>query len=107
MLTEKEAKKLGINACIKKLGYDFCKKYKNNSTSCWGMEDKNTMYCYIGLSTEPEEELDIEKVTELTLDKKGKFPYSTSCLVNMENGKITFLKTIKNGKIIENNKERK
>lgn len=107
MLTEKEAKKIGIRACIEKLGSEFCKEYANSATSCWGMEDDNTMYCYVGVSTDPEPDYDLDKVTELTLDAKGKFPYSANCLVNMENGNITFLQLIKNGKIIEDNKERK
>lgn len=99
MITKKEAKKLGISACIEKLGYDFCTKYAGNSTSCWGMKDEKTMYCYIGVNTEPEPDYDIEKIEVLTLDLKGKFPYSASCLVNMENSEITFLKIVKNNMI--------
>lgn len=33
MLTVKEAKKIGIRACIDAIGYEFCKKHADNSTS--------------------------------------------------------------------------
>ena len=33
MLTVDETKKIGISACINKIGYEFCKKHADNANS--------------------------------------------------------------------------
>lgn len=31
MLDEKEAKRIGVQACVEKIGLEFCKKYEENA----------------------------------------------------------------------------
>ena len=38
MLTFEEAKRIGITACVDKLGYDFVKKYEDTACSACGDE---------------------------------------------------------------------
>lgn len=91
MLTALEAKKIGIRACIEKLGYEFCKKYADNSTSAWGEEVEGIMNCFVGVSTEPAPVCDITKVDKLILTSGRKWPYAVSCNVNMNTGEIEFI----------------
>ena len=89
MLTFEEAKKVGIRACIDRLGYDFVKKYQDTSCSAYGDEGDHAS-CFVGVSIEP----DIPWTGgPLILDDSpdAKFPYSASCNVAYEDGKITFL----------------
>lgn len=39
MLSADEAKKIGIDVCIEKLGFEFCKKHADNATSAYGEDD--------------------------------------------------------------------
>ncbi len=48
MLTVVEAKKIGIQACMDKIGYDFCKKHADNGTTAYG-EDDGFVKCFLGL----------------------------------------------------------
>lgn len=91
MLTANEAKKIGIRACIDRLGYEFCKKHADNSTSAWGEDEKGIMNCFVGVSDMPAPVCDITKVDELVLTSGRKWPYAASCNVYMETGKVEFL----------------
>lgn len=89
MLTFEEAKKIGIRACVDKLGYDFVKKH--NETSCTAYEDEDDrVFCFVGVGTES-----VAPWTggPLLLDDSpdAKFPYSASCNVTYADGAITFL----------------
>ena len=92
MLTFEEAKKIGIRACVDKLGFDFVKKYNETSCTAYGDEEDHA-FCFVGVGTEP--------VTPWTggpliLDDspKAKFPFSASCNVAYADGKVTFLECI-------------
>ncbi len=89
MLTYAQAKKIGVNACLDKLGRDFVRRYENTSCAGYGEEDEYA-FCYAGVDdrTElPEENTDI-----ILDDGKGtKFPYLASCNVWYEDGRIDFL----------------
>ena len=92
MLTFEEAKKIGIRACVDKLGYDFVKKY--NDTSCTAYEDEEDhAFCFVGVDTNP-----VSPWTggPLILDDSpgAKFPYRASCNVAYVDGSITFLEYI-------------
>lgn len=89
MLTERDAKKIGIRACIDKMGYEFCKKHEDNSTSAYGVVN-GKMECFIGVSDEPAPECDIEKVDHLILTSGKKWPYYVHCDVDMFTGEIEF-----------------
>ena len=53
MQTFEEAKRIGITACVDKLGYDFVKKYEDTACSAYGDEGDHVS-CFVGVSTEPE-----------------------------------------------------
>ena len=67
MLSADEAKKIGIDACIEKLGFEFCKKHADNATSAYG-EDDGIMNCFVGVDDSPAPNSDIKDVDELILD---------------------------------------
>lgn len=89
MLTEKEAKKIGIRACVDKIGYEFCRVHNDNSTSAYGVIN-GVMECFVGVSDEPAHDYDIEKVECLILTEKKDWPYYAHCDVDMDTGEITF-----------------
>ena len=90
MLTFDEAKKIGISACIEKIGYDFCRKHADNATS--GYSERNGFVnCFVGVSDKPAPKCDIEDVTELILTSGVKWPYAARCNVSLVDGKIEFL----------------
>mgnify|MGYP007069905044 CR=1 FL=1 len=48
MLTFEQAKKIGVDACIEKLGRDFVNQFKD--TSCDAYADmKDYAYCFVGV----------------------------------------------------------
>lgn len=89
MLTYAQAKKIGVNACLDKLGRDFVKRYED--TSCVGYgEEEAYAFCYVGVDDRPDP---VEESTDIILDggKETKFPYLVSCNVWYEDGRIDFL----------------
>lgn len=94
MLTVKEAKKIGIRACIDAIGYEFCKKHADNGTSLYGDED-GKVYCYVGVSDEPAPECDISKVDRLVLTSGEDWPYYACCHVYRKDGRIEMLEVKK------------
>lgn len=88
MLTALEARKIGIKACIDKIGFEFCMQHKDTSTTAYG-ENEGIMYCFVGVNDKP----DNPNSRLILSDVKG-FPYCASCNVNMSNGKIDFLECI-------------
>ena len=89
MLTRKEAKKIGIRACVDKIGYEFCKKHEDNGTSAYGLNN-GKMDCFVGVSDKPAGDCDIEKVESLILTSGKKWPYYAHCEVDMETGEIEY-----------------
>ena len=89
MLTVDEAKNIGIKACVEKIGYDFCKKYADNSTSAYGEED-GVVNCFVGVSDEPEKSCDISEVDKLVLTSRNEWPYAARCYVSLSDGEIRF-----------------
>ena len=89
MLTYEAAKKLGINACVEKLGKDFVRLHKD--TSCAGYGDADDYaFCYVGVDDRPEPEWNGDEVV-LDDNPSSKFPYLASCNVWYADGKIEFL----------------
>lgn len=90
MLDAREAKIIGIKACVEKIGIEFCKKYEANACTSCGIRD-NMMFCSVGIDDKP---YVIEKNPgKLVLSESG-FQYIASCNVDMENGCIKFLECI-------------
>lgn len=89
MLTVLDARKIGIKACIEKIGYEFCQRYAENSTSAYSEED-GVVFCYVGVDDSPISENDSQTET-LILTSKNEFPYSASCNVDLKDGTVSFL----------------
>lgn len=87
MLTVKEAARIGINACIDKIGRDFVLANRDNGTSAYG-ENDGLVFCYVGVDDKPyvPENPDI-----LILDNVSRFPYHASCNVSLTDGATTFM----------------
>lgn len=92
MLTFEQAKRIGINACIEKLGVEFVRKYADTSSSAVGYgDDEKTVFCFVGVDDGPQAPFDGKT---LTLTSDDAFPYSASCEVVLETGKIENLEYI-------------
>lgn len=92
MLSFDTARKIGINACINKLGREFVLAHRDNASSAWGNDEMDGgMYCYVGVSDVPPPETE---PGVLVLDSETKFPYHASCIVNLESGALTFLEAV-------------
>ncbi len=92
MLSFEEAKKIGIDACIKKLGISFVKQYSDSFCTAYGWGEKdNTVFCFAGVDDNPEE---ITDTKELLLTGNHNFPYRVSCNVNIINNSITYIECI-------------
>lgn len=89
MLTVNEAKKIGIRACIEKIGIDFCKKHADNATSGFS-EEENYVNCFVGISDEPPKEYNLSNIDKLVLTSGAKWPYAARCNVSLLDGKIEF-----------------
>lgn len=89
MLTIKEAARIGINACIDKIGRDFVLANRENGTSGYGEnEEKHCVYCYVGVDDKPY----VSKHPGiLELDSESRFPYYASCNVSLTDGAMTFI----------------
>lgn len=89
MLTFDEAKKVGIKACVDKLGTEFVRKYEETACTAYGDEEDHA-FCFVGVNPEP-----VKPWTgnHLVLDDTPgtKFPYSASCNVAYADGKVSFL----------------
>ena len=90
MLTAEEAKKIGIRACIEKLGYDFCKQHEDTAVCSYG-EENGKMTCYVGIDDKPEQLDDVENMKSIILDDAEYMPYYANCEVDMQDGSIVFL----------------
>ena len=92
MLTFEEAKRIGIKACVDKLGYDFVKKYEDTACSAYGDEGYHAS-CFVGVTTEP---IVPWNGGPLVLDDSpnSKYPYSASCNVAYADVAVTFLNCV-------------
>lgn len=89
MLTREAARKIGINACIDKIGRDFLQKHKDNAVYAYGDgETENSVFCYVGVDDKPYES---KHPDILVLDSESKFPYHASCNVSLMDGTTTFM----------------
>ena len=93
MLNANEAKKIGISACIDRLGYGFCKKYESSACTSWGLHDSK-MFCCVGIDDEPYVP---EKNPSRLILSEVKFRYTVSCDVDMNDGSIEYLECVTPG----------
>ncbi len=91
MLTVHEAKIIGRDACIDKLGRAFVEKYKDDSVAEYGdFSDEGIVFCYVGVSDKPYENI-YPGLLVLSESPDRKMPYGVSCNVYLEDGNIEFL----------------
>ena len=84
-----EAKKIGINACIDRLGRDFVTQHRENACSAFDDRDDHAS-CFVGVSEQP-----APKMTNgLKLTSSDRFPYVARCNVAYSDGTITFLECV-------------
>ena len=88
MITYEEARKIGIDACIDKLGREFVMKYRDTSSSAYGDRGGHA-YCFVGVRDKPDE----KQEEGLTLTS-NRFPYIARCTVNYVDGEIEFLECV-------------
>lgn len=86
MLTYENAREIGVNACIDKLGRDFVAKYKDTFCSADG-DRGDHIYCFVGVSDRPLPDMD----DGLVLTSDNQFPYIARCTVDYLNGEVSFL----------------
>lgn len=87
MLTVDVARKIGLNACIDKLGRDSVLAHKDTSTSAYGETD-DAVFCFVGVDTHS------RPYGRLVLDNHSKFPYRVSCHVNLATGTTEFVECV-------------
>lgn len=85
MLTIDEARRKGIEVCVKILGKDLVEKHKSTSTASWGVLP-GAVRCFVGVDT--------RKRTNhlLVLDSTSKWSHCAECKVSLKTGEITGLR---------------
>lgn len=89
MLTYEAARKIGVDACIDKLGRYFVMRYQDTSSSGFGDRGDHA-FCFVGVDDRPEPVMKDEPV----LTSNGHFPYMARCNVRYSDGNIEFLDCI-------------
>lgn len=87
MLTRKEARKIGINACIDKIGRDFYEKYINSASIAYGKVE-NGEFCFVGVDNV---DAPCQYQDSLVLSSSEPIPYRVSCKVLLKNGEVEFI----------------
>lgn len=88
MLTEEEARRIGLRACVEKIGIEFCEKHKDTSVCAYGVVE-GVMQCYFGVDDQPNPDFEKLKPEEVYLSCRRYAPYFARCEVNMESGVVT------------------
>ena len=86
MLDEKEAIKIGINACIDKIGRHFVLSHKDEAVISYGKSD-NDVVCFVGVGKVQNNQ---NKDIYLVLDSTSKFEYYAHCKVSLLYGTKVF-----------------
>ena len=90
MVTLEEARRIGVRACIHRLGENFVLEHRESATSVYSVnpDEAGEVFCYVGVDDAPQR---LEKTDTLVLDNFSKFPYYASCNVSLMDGKSKFL----------------
>ena len=75
MLSYEDARKIGVNACIDKIGRDICIKHADNAVSGYG-RDGDYVNCFVGVNDEPAPVIDRDDLSELVLTHEKDWKYS-------------------------------
>ena len=90
MLSVEAAKKIGINACIEKLGREFVLAHKEYATSAYGESDDG-VFCFVGVDDGCKSQ-NSDRV--LILDSHSEFPYRASCNISLADGTTRFIECV-------------
>ena len=93
MITFEEAKKIGIDACVEKIGNTLVETNKERATFGCGQHGE-AVFCFVGVDTENR---DLSQ--GLLLDSTSKFPYMASCNVSLIDGTVEFLDCVVPGSL--------
>ena len=95
MLTIDEARRKGIEVCVKILGKDLVEKHKSTSTASWGVLP-GAVRCFVGVDT--------RKRTNhlLVLDSTSKWFRCAECKVNLNTGAVYDKEIWGEGKTVQN-----
>ena len=86
MITYDEAREIGIEACINRLGREFVLRHRDTSTSAYSVKPENGMvFCYVGVDDRPQKPVDLKRIV---LDSITRFPHYASCYVDMRTGEV-------------------
>ena len=89
MLSYEDARKIGVNACVDKLGREFVKQHKD--TFCAADEDRGDhIRCFVDVSDKPLPDMN----GELVLTSNNGFPYTARCTVDYLDGSVRFLNCV-------------
>lgn len=94
MLSVKEARRIGIDACIEKIGTDFFEKYKDNAVYAYGETEGYKVECFVGVSDQPEPDADEIYKDGYYLTSGNDWPYYADCDVDRKNGEIEFVEYV-------------
>lgn len=89
-LNKETARKIGLNACIDKLGRDFVLAHRESATSAYG-DREDGVFCFVGVDDAPS---DANQNGVLVLDSQSVFPYRVSCTVGLTDGTPRFLECV-------------
>lgn len=90
MLSVEAAKKIGLNACIEKLGRDFVLAHKEYATSAYGESDDG-VFCFVGVDDGRKSQ---NSDHLLILDSRSEFPYRASCHISLADGTPRFIECV-------------
>ncbi|MBR1497727.1 MAG: hypothetical protein IJ617_08895 [Oscillospiraceae bacterium] len=94
MLSAESARKIGVNACIEKLGRDFVHAFQDSSVASYttNTEDEGYIFCFVGVDNRPA--VSENRPDMLILDSASRFPYRASYNVSLFDGATHFLECV-------------
>ena len=90
MLTFENARKIGLNACIDKIGRNFVMANKDAIAVAYG-DSEEGVFCFVGVDTAY---VSRNCADTLVLDSTSKFQYRVSCNVRLADGVTDFIECI-------------
>ena len=87
MLSIEAARKIGINACIDKVGREFVMDHKDLVTAAYGETDDG-VFCFVGVG---DRSGSANEPGVLVLDSTSVFPHEARCIVRLADGAVSFI----------------
>lgn len=94
MISFEQAKQIGIQACIDKIGRELVQAHKD--TTCFASGNVGDhMFCFVGVNTKPDPDpVGRPLVLDGEDEESLRFEFLANCLVSYEDGEVRFLKCI-------------